>query len=64
MINFPECQQKLQAELDSVIGENRVITTVDRAKLPYTNAVVNVFFIATFNMCLYILLFLRKLCVW
>lgn len=42
MINFPKCQEKLHAEFDRVIGENRVITTADRPNLLYTNAVINV----------------------
>jgi cytochrome P450 len=35
-------QEKLQKELDNVIGNDRLITVDDRPKLPYTAAVVNV----------------------
>ena len=35
-------QTRLQAELDSVIGSNRMIVMEDRPSLPYTCAVVNV----------------------
>ncbi|KAI1705406.1 cytochrome p450 domain-containing protein [Ditylenchus destructor] len=45
MIRFPEVQSKMQEELDNVAADdedgNRHIGLIDRAKLPYTNAVIN-----------------------
>ncbi|KAI1725975.1 cytochrome p450 domain-containing protein [Ditylenchus destructor] len=41
LITKPEAQRKLHAELDLVIGCDRLITFADRPNLPYTNAVVN-----------------------
>uniref|UniRef100_A0A915EMV6 Cytochrome P450 n=1 Tax=Ditylenchus dipsaci TaxID=166011 RepID=A0A915EMV6_9BILA len=45
MIVFPEVQTKMQEELDKEIGDNekgtKRVTLADRAKLPYTNAVIN-----------------------
>ncbi|RDX53248.1 cytochrome P450 [Lentinus brumalis] len=37
---FPEVQRKAQAELDAVIGADRMPTIADRERLPYLNAVV------------------------
>ncbi|KAF8524884.1 cytochrome P450 [Hysterangium stoloniferum] len=39
MLQHPECQRKAQAELDGVVGEDRLPTFEDRAALPYVNAV-------------------------
>ncbi|KAL0575999.1 hypothetical protein V5O48_005966, partial [Marasmius crinis-equi] len=39
MVLFPEIQAKARAELDAVIGTDRLPTFEDRAKLPYLNAV-------------------------
>uniref|UniRef100_A0A914CL09 Cytochrome P450 n=1 Tax=Acrobeloides nanus TaxID=290746 RepID=A0A914CL09_9BILA len=36
-----DAQQKLQAELDKVVGNSRLVTLEDRPKLNYTIAVVN-----------------------
>uniref|UniRef100_A0A915D5W9 Cytochrome P450 n=1 Tax=Ditylenchus dipsaci TaxID=166011 RepID=A0A915D5W9_9BILA len=45
MIVFPEVQTKMQEELDRKIGDNeqgtKRVTLADRAKLPYTNAVIS-----------------------
>uniref|UniRef100_A0A1I7RLX0 Unspecific monooxygenase n=1 Tax=Bursaphelenchus xylophilus TaxID=6326 RepID=A0A1I7RLX0_BURXY len=40
LILYPEAQEKLQTELDTVIGSNRIIRNSDRPDLPYTNAVI------------------------
>uniref|UniRef100_A0A915ELC2 Cytochrome P450 n=1 Tax=Ditylenchus dipsaci TaxID=166011 RepID=A0A915ELC2_9BILA len=44
MIVFPEVRTKMQEELDKEIGDNeegtKRVTLADRAKLPYTNAVI------------------------
>ncbi|CAD5224531.1 unnamed protein product [Bursaphelenchus xylophilus] len=40
LMRFPEVQEKLQKELDTVIGSKRIVRNSDRADLPYTNAVI------------------------
>ncbi|PPR03045.1 hypothetical protein CVT24_012433 [Panaeolus cyanescens] len=40
MLLYPEVMHKAQAELDSVIGYDRLPALSDRDKLPYTNALV------------------------
>lgn len=40
LCNYPETQQKVQAELDRVVGPNRLPTYKDRTELPYLNAVL------------------------
>jgi cytochrome P450 len=40
MALYPEVQKKAQAEIDSVIGPNRLPNFDDRPSLPYINAVV------------------------
>ncbi|KAH9852971.1 CyP450 monooxygenase [Lenzites betulinus] len=40
MILFPEVQKRAQAELDAVIGPDRMPEHADRAALPYLNAMV------------------------
>uniref|UniRef100_A0A915P1M9 Unspecific monooxygenase n=1 Tax=Meloidogyne floridensis TaxID=298350 RepID=A0A915P1M9_9BILA len=43
LINNPNVQNKVHAELDSIIGDfDRIITTADRPSLPYLNALINV----------------------
>ncbi|KAI1794934.1 CyP450 monooxygenase [Ganoderma leucocontextum] len=37
---YPEAQKKAQAELDAVIGPNRLPSPADRAELPYINALM------------------------
>ncbi|KFP71950.1 Cytochrome P450 2J6, partial [Acanthisitta chloris] len=41
MVLYPDVQEKVQKELDAVLGCSRVISYEDRKKLPYTNAVVH-----------------------
>ena len=40
MALYPEVQKKAQAEIDSVIGPNRLPNFEDRPSLPYINAVL------------------------
>lgn len=38
MLAFPECQSKAQAELDRVVGQNRLPELSDKDSLPYLSA--------------------------
>ena len=40
MALYPEVQKKAQAEIDAVVGPNRLPDFHDRPSLPYVNAVV------------------------
>jgi cytochrome P450 len=40
MANYPEVQAKAQAEIDSVVGQDRLPEFSDRLDLPYVNALV------------------------
>ena len=40
MTLYPEIQKKAQAEIDAVVGPNRLPDFQDRPSLPYINAVV------------------------
>ena len=40
MVLYPEVQKKAQAEIDAVVGQNRLPDFHDRPSLPYINAVV------------------------
>lgn len=40
MIIYPEIQKKAQAQLDEVVGENRLPNFADRPSLPYIDALV------------------------
>ncbi len=39
MVLFPDVQKKAQAEIDNVIGQDRLPTISDRESLPYVEAV-------------------------
>uniref|UniRef100_A0A8D0H936 Cytochrome P450 family 2 subfamily AB member 16 n=1 Tax=Sphenodon punctatus TaxID=8508 RepID=A0A8D0H936_SPHPU len=41
MLIYPDVQEKVQKELDDVLGLSRLICYEDRKKLPYTNAVIH-----------------------
>ncbi|XP_053345239.1 cytochrome P450 2J2-like [Clarias gariepinus] len=41
MINYPLIQEKVQEEIESVIGQIRLPTMADKANMPYTNAVLH-----------------------
>ncbi|NWH57574.1 CP2J6 protein, partial [Geococcyx californianus] len=41
MVVYPEVQEKVQKELDAVLGGSHLICYEDRKKLPYTNAVIH-----------------------
>ena len=40
MILFPEVQHKAQAELDAMVGQDRLTDSSDEESLPYMNALV------------------------
>lgn len=40
MVLFPDVQKRVQAEIDSVIGRDRLPTFEDRASLPYVEAIL------------------------
>ncbi|XP_072346329.1 cytochrome P450 2G1-like [Scyliorhinus torazame] len=39
-LKFPEVQEKIQSEIDQVIGSERIPTVADQKKMPYTNAAI------------------------
>ncbi|KFQ29508.1 Cytochrome P450 2J6, partial [Merops nubicus] len=41
MVAYPAIQEKVQKELDAVLGSSHLICYEDRKKLPYTNAVIH-----------------------
>ena len=40
MVLYPEAQKKAQAEIDAVVGPNRLPNFEDRPSMPYINAVM------------------------
>ncbi|CAJ1055688.1 cytochrome P450 2J2-like isoform X1 [Xyrichtys novacula] len=41
MMNYPQIQEKVQSEIDRVIGESRQPTLADRPSMPFTDAVIH-----------------------
>ncbi|XP_048833569.1 cytochrome P450 2J2-like isoform X2 [Brienomyrus brachyistius] len=41
MIKYPDIQEKVQAEIDSVVGRSRQPSMADRPNMPYTDAVIH-----------------------
>ncbi|EGT31048.1 hypothetical protein CAEBREN_04660 [Caenorhabditis brenneri] len=41
IMNIQGVQEKMQEELDKVVGSDRLVTTADKNDLPYMNAVIN-----------------------
>ena len=41
MVCYPEAQKKAQAEIDAVVGRDRLPSLADRPQLPYITAVMN-----------------------
>ena len=54
MLKHPTIQEKVQQELDAVVGPNHQIKIQDRHKLPYTGETVKThFYLKTFITCLF-----------
>ena len=57
MVLHPEVQRRAQAEIDSVVGTDRLPSFEDRSQLPYVEAVVKEVFrwnpVAPLGMCLW-----------
>lgn len=40
MFHFPECARKVQAEIDAVVGKDRMPSFQDQHSLPYLDAFI------------------------
>ncbi len=40
LLHYPDVQERVQAEIDEVVGQNRKVSLEDKVSLPYTNAVL------------------------
>jgi cytochrome P450 len=41
LLSYPDCQRKLQAEMDTVVGPDRLPSMSDSEALPYLRAFIN-----------------------
>lgn len=62
MTLFPDIQKRAQAEIDSVVGPDRLPSFADRESLPYVEAVVKEVF--RWNPVAPLGMFLYRLCRW
>jgi hypothetical protein len=63
MTLFPDVQKKAQAEIDAVVGPDRLPSFADRDSLPYTEALVKEVFrwsvVGPIGMCISFVAFLN-----
>lgn len=50
LLNHPDVMCRVQAELDKVVGSQRLVNMSDRPELPYFNAVCNVSAVSNINI--------------
>jgi hypothetical protein len=64
MTLFPDVQKKAQAEIDAVVGPDRLPSFADRDSLPYTEALVKEVFrwsvVGPIGMCTSFIAFLNS----
>ena len=41
LLSYPECQKRIQSEIDTVIGSARMPNFADHEQLPYLQAFIN-----------------------